>query len=292
MVIVVPAAAAPPGILVYQWVDPGGTVRALSANSSVNVEVGERGLGFASVDLAEDKLPFFSGSIVRHAAVQPRMIEVPLLLRASSGASLEGLLDTVTGWFATATEQALTPGYLRVTRQDGTIRQVACYYVSGLEGDLSSERAGEIWQSVVIELKAPDPAGTDTEATTITYLPADLPSTVVMNGGQVEAYPVWTIQGPLTSVVLANLSTEESLTIVNTLAEGDSLTIDTRPAALRLTGSVVDGTGDSQFSKITAGFALWWLQAGANAISITLAGTGGTTEVELSYLQRYRGLLR
>lgn len=302
MAILVPAASTP-GTLVYEWVDPTGVVRALSGNASVNVEVGERGLGLPGLELVDEKLPNSAGSALRHANTQPRDVELPLLLEASSSSALEQLLDSVYDWFATADETTRTPGYLRVTRTDGTQRQVACYYTGdGLVGDLSSERAGATWQSVVINLRAPDPTTTDIEETVEVYGSADVGSELsVINPGTMDAYPVWTITGPASAITVRNTTTGKAFALTAsgglTLTAGDQVIVDTRPSGQRTTLQVVDQDGNGLFSKLEPtvdgnSASLWRLVTGQNRFTIDMDDATGDTEIQLSYLPRYRGLLR
>lgn len=290
MRLLVLPSLAPSGTLVYQWVDANGTVRSLSGNGSVNVEVGERGTGLASTQVQADKLPYFSGTVVRHLAVQPITTELPLLLTAASASAQEALRSSVRQWFKTGNEQTRTPGYLRVTRQGGTQRQRAYYYVSGLEGDYATERMGETWESVVVELYAPDSAATDIDYTEETYALADLPAVTLNNAGDLEAYPIWSIVGGFTAVTIANFSTGESFTV--TLTTTDTLIADTRPAATRTQPALYTETdGVNRFGSMTAGFALWKLQPGVNDVSIQITGgSAADTEVTVGWLQRYDDL--
>ena len=298
----IPAEAAA-GTLVYEWIDPTGVARALSGlgTDPVNVEVGERGLGLPGLELAEDKLPVNAGTVVRHANMQPRDIELPLLVQAATSSALEQLMDDLYDWFATADETSRTPGYLRVTRTDGTQRQAAFYYTGGLEGDLSQDRAGATWRSVVVNLHAPDPMTTDIEDTVEVYGSSDVGLDLsVMNGGKVDAFPIWTIVGPASAITIRNTSTGKGFALTAdgglTLAAGDQVAIDTRPSSERTSQQVLGGDANSQFSKLAAtvdgsSAELWALQPGQNHFTITMAGATGDTEIQLSYRQRYRALL-
>lgn len=294
--IVIPAIA-PSGTLVYEWVDPNGVVRALSGNPSVNILTGERGLGAPGVDLSDDKLPFASGTLIRHAAIGARDIELPVLFGPVASASvLESLMDSVYSWFATADEQSRTPGFLRVTRHDGSQRQVACYYVGGLEGDMTSARSGDVWQRAEIRLRAADPWAADLSDTEYTWAAAALPNVTVMNSGQVDAYPIWRFHGPFGSIAATNTTTGRTWNLVVALTLDRELIVDTRPANQRddLTTYVTD-LHTNLYPYFTSTSDLWPLVPGSNSLTITLSGTpatGAETLVILDYLQRYRGLLR
>jgi hypothetical protein len=76
------------------------------------------------------------------------------------------------------------------------------------------------------------------------------------------------------------------------LAAGEWVQIDTRPAGQRPTFVVLQSNGQTQASKLTATSSLWWLVPGENRFSIQVTGATGATLVTLTYRDRYLGLLR
>lgn len=293
MPIVVPQLGIP-GTLVYEWIDPANVTRALSGNATVNVKVGQRGLGLPDVGLNEEKLPYAAGTQVRHASIASRRIDLPILFQAASSSSLEQLMDSVYSWFATASEETRTPGYLRITRADGTQRQIACYYDGGLEGDLAFPRAGDVWQEATVRLLAADPWATDVADTVHTWTAAQLPNQTIINTGQLDAFPIWTITGPVNlGQIFANTTTGLSFQINVAISSGGLSThVDTRPASQRSNLAVYRDDGLALFRYIEPGSVLWTLVPGQNNLAITLAGTSGVTSIELRYRARYRGLHR
>lgn len=298
MPIVIPNTI-PSGTLVYQWIDPQGVTRNISGSGTVNVLAGEQGLGMPGVDLAEDKLPYAPGSYVRHAAIGPRDIALPVLFGpVVSPAALDALMDSVYGWFATADEQSQTPGFLRVTRPDGTQRQIACYYVGGLDGDLTSSRSGDVWQRSEIILRAADPWATDIADTEYAWGEDDLPDVAAMNLGQLDAFPVIEVVGPFGSVTAENTTTGRSWELLVGLLSGRTLIVDARPAYQRpgLAAYTTD-TFTNLFQYFDPASDLWTLAEGANALSFTFTGTGdqaptSETAINMTFRQRYRGLRR
>lgn len=293
--IVTPSLAA--GTLQYSWLDPLGVLRNLSDDANVNVMVGERGLGLPPVDLVDEKGPFFSGTVLRHASIGARVIELPIHITASSGALLETLMDEMYSWFATADEARRTPGYLRVSRQDETERQIACYYSGGFEGALGQDEAGVYWQDVVLQLYAPNPWATDVNDTEYSYDQDDVgDSLIVLNSGQLDAYPVWTINGPASAITITNHTTGKLFALTAnsglTLTSTSVLTIDTRPTTLRTAPSVRDAAGINYFDRLTATSKLWHLLRGTNTIEVEASGVTADTQFALAFLPRYRGLLR
>lgn len=290
MPIIPPVSAS--GILRFEWVDPGGTTRDLTWQTSPRLFVarGATGLGMAEVEFAADKIPYASGSLVRHVNVPPRRIELPIVVREDSIGDLVLTVDDLREWFGTADERVRDPGYLKVTRPDGSVRKIAAYYAGGLEGDMGAGGTG--WTQYVVSLYCPDPWATADEETVLTYTTADLPTFSMINGGELDAYPIWTITGPVAIASAANVTTSKSWTHDAQLAGGETLIVDTRPASIRTTSQVYDGTGANRYADLNPASSLFWLVPGQNNLAAALTGTSGATEVELRYLARYRGLLR
>lgn len=283
------------GVLQFAWVDPGGTVRDLTQQTSPTrfVSKGATGLGGPSVELSADKKPFAPGKLVRHIGTQEGRIELPITILEDSLGDLIAVLDDMRGWFDTGDEASRTPGYLRVTRPDGTVRQLACYYAGGLEGDLST--GGPNGTTVVVSLYAPDPWPTDEDDTVLVYGQADFGSEIIIiNPGQLQAYPIWKITGPFTtSITIQNTVTNKLWQYQFSLGGGGAfVTTDTRPADQRPGLSCTRFDGLNLYPFLSAQSSLWWLAPGENRFQIGTTGTDANTEVELRYLPRYRGLLR
>lgn len=297
--ILPPAAPSPTTDLVFTWVDPAGSVHAISGNASgVNVELGERGLGLPEFSLLEEKLPFAAGTLARQGIIAARTITLPLFLSAATPLDLQTLIDDMYTWFATADETSHTPGYLRIQRRDGTTRQIACYYVGGLEGDLEPTNAGDTWQSVAITLRAPDPWATDTFDSTDSYDSSDfgVPKSII-NAGQLDAYPVWTLVGPMTNIDLVSATQNKSLTLTAdgglTLLLGDTVVIDTRQSPPRETLQIYNlDTGVSHYAKLTVNSEFWLFVSGSNIFTLNISGATVDSRVDVRWLQRYRGVMR
>lgn len=295
MPIYIPAAPATNGLLLWEWVDPGGVVRDLTQATSPGVFVtrGAGGLGAPTSEPVLEKLPTSAGSAVRHIRRGPLEIALPIAVIQSSFALALAVVDDLRGWFDTGGEESRTPGYLRITRpQDDAVRQVACFYTGGLDGDLS-EGAPQ-YAPLVVSLVAPDPTWTATEEDEETYDQDDLGDTLaVINDGDYAAYPIWTIGGPVTAITLNNTTTGKTLALTSLgMLSTDTLTIDTRPSSQRETLPVIDQDGLSFYSRLTVNSALWWLQPGQNNFTITATGATADTSIGLRWLSRYRGVLR
>lgn len=298
MPAVLPSSPPATGLLRYEWLDPTGVLRDLSLATSPTMFVsrGAAGLGMPPVEPVLEKLPFTAGSLLRYTQVQPLEIELPITLLAASMGALMTAQAFLRAWFATGDERTRAPGYLRITRpSDDAVRQVACYYTGGLEGDLSTGSPSNT--TVVVSLVAPDPYWTDTSPSTTTYLQANIGSSLgVLNPGDFDAFPIWTITGPASAITITNATTGKVLSLTANgglaLTGSDTLVIDTRPASARTALPVLLNGTVSRFDRLSSGSALWWLVPGSNTFTVVATGATAGTSIVLSRLPRYRGVLR
>jgi len=296
--ILPPSGASASGLFKWEWLDPGAVLRDLTLATSPNlfVSAGSAGLGSPPVELVLEKLPTQAGGLLRYTQTQPAEIDLPIQAQASTFAALLSTVDSLRDWFDTGSEASSAPGHLRITRpNDDAVRQIPCYYAGGLEGSL--EAGGPTHARLVVSLVAPDPYWTDITPTEVEYASADFGISIgVVNPGDFDAYPVWTFTGPITLPTLTNTTTGKTFGLVTAgglnLAAGDTLTVDTRPSPPRVGVAVLHEDGTSHFDKLSAGSSLWRLVPGANVFTIATSGVTSQTRIALSYLPRYRGVLR
>lgn len=297
-VLIPPGGGVVTGLLKYEWVDTQGIVRDLSHATSPNLFVakGATGLGAPPVEIVADKLPWAAGSIARYVQTKPAEIDLPIYVGASGIGGLIDATDDLRAWFDTGDERRQQYGYLRITRpSDDAVRQIACLYQGGLDGSMAE--GSPSYTVVVVSLLAPDPYWTDITETQAVYTQANIGAALgVVNSGDVDAYPIWTITGPASNIVLTNQTTGKVLSLTAngglTLLAGDTLTIDTRPSSQRTTLPIINQNGASFYNRVNAGGSLWWLNRGANTFTIAASGTSGATTFIVRWLPRYRGVLR
>jgi len=195
---------------------------------------------------------------------------------------------------------APAPGRLVITQPDGEQRYVDCYYIDGLEGD-EPRGAGTTWYRCVPRWVALQPYWQSLDTRTESFTPSaavsfypllpvhlapsqTVDAAFVDNVGDVEAYPVWTIEGPATSVTVAHADIPgSSFTLTRTLAAADTVVIDTEPT---LATAVLNGTTDV-WANLTGDPSLWPLQPGANDLTLTVAGSTADSKVAATYRPRY-----
>lgn len=194
-------------------------------------------------------------------------------------------------------------GRLRVIAPAGDSREIFCRVSSGLGvSEVLGQDSAFYAQRISAQFIAHDPywysvgdtaivySGDVEAATFFPFFPLRLSAAAVFvddnsisNPGDLEAWPVWTIEGPGSNISISNLTTEESLTLSTTLTSGETLTIDTRPGAK----TVIDGTNTSLFANLSATSVLWSLAQGDNHIQVAMDSTSSTSAIRLAFRPRY-----
>lgn len=294
------------GSITATWIDPTGREWALSDTSHELgwfTTSGPAGWGSTPVELVTDPLPR-GGEQVRFIRSKPRRMQWPLYIGGRDHVEYTNRRRAITRAF-TMTTQRMTPGWMRVARPGGEARVIACYFEQGMEGE-----AGQDWLSSrnVIQLYCPDGYWSDIKPVTVerTFAPEQNPfispfititssrvlsgdegdpPTVIDNIGDVEAWPVWTLTGPLTKVTAENNTVGSRFALTYPLAAGQTITITTNPVTVR-------GPGDANFARYVDWFnpdgtELWPLLDGPNEIQFRVDGAGAGTKVQLAFTPRY-----
>lgn len=279
------------------WVDPDGVVTPLRVKFAV------KGRFAPPPRFEEEGAPEQAGMRLRAARHGVREFVLPIHVTAATEAGLRSTLRTLT-W---AMDPTRGNGRIRVTSPLNDQREITCRVAAGLELDeiqgvtsLGLDFLTD--QLATVVFRAHDPywyATTDTTSnypftgTSETFFPffplvlsasEGFADDVITNPGDLEAWPVWRITGPVSDVTVLNVTTGESLTVtVVSLGGAEVLTIDTRPASKTVTKQ----DGSNQFSKLTTTSVMWSLRRGANAIRVELGGAAAGSTVQLSYRPRY-----
>lgn len=280
-----------------QYVDSAGAVLELSDLPGVRA-LGDSGLDMPPVSFIEDAAPGQAGARLRDARIGARDAVLPFYLEAASETALRDLLRSL----AKRMNPQRGDGRLRYIAVNGTTRDLTCRYNGGLEGARVVGQAGPTYRKGALVFRAVDPFWYDTTPTTVTltagsggtflgspFLPIKLGSDVVLgqqsvvNDGDVEAWPVWTVAGPVSSVMFQNLTTGLTIDLPVPLLAGESLVIDTRP----FRKTVRQNNGANLYGSLTATSALWPLREGINNVNIMANGSTVDTYVTLVYSRRY-----
>lgn len=175
-------------------------------------------------------------------------------------------------------------GWLVVVHPDGTERRLRCKFVDdgGHSYPVDPTRKG--WALYGITLVAPQPYWQGAPVVRswkpvdpVEFFQADglhispasrIDTATIDNPGDVEAWLVWTIHGPTTTVAVG--VDGRVVEVPFALAEGESLTIDTHPTAQ----TAIDGTGADRSDELGAVDFAAVEPDDRVALDITLVGTG------------------
>ena len=104
----------------------------------------------------------------------------------------------------------------------------------------------------------------------------------ITNNGDVDAWPVVTVEGPGTDLEVENLTTGLRWHLTGDVAAGSTLTVDTRPGhkSARLDGVNV-------FGRLSDDSVLWPLVPGPNRVSIGFAGGTAVSSVVFAWRNRW-----
>lgn len=288
------------GTMFATWVDPTGVEWPLSDESDERgyfTTFGPAGWGSPVYEVVTDPIPR-GGVRVRYVRAEPARIVWPLYVWGETyGQFMQRYRALRQAFLMTAHRQM--PGTLRVALPDGSAREIECYYEEGWTGE-----AGENWlfANPVLTLLAPDGYWRDAAAQTVlreytgssaSFLsPFPTVSTsqvlgdsTVENLGDVEAWPVWTITGPMDSLTATNTTAGREFILNTSLTAGQQVVITTQQTTVR------GPAGENLIGDLNWPLAyLWPLLPGTNEIVFSVGGGATGTKVEMSYHQRYVGV--
>lgn len=264
------------------WWDPSNTETKLNNESNYMAILGRTGMLFPPQTFVEQQIPLQPGMVLRQVLIGPNDIMIPILITAAS----ESALIVAIRALRTAMNPQRGTGRLRYTAADGTIRDLNCCLSAGFEGIEDDTNRGPSWIVLPLQFHADDPFWYDDSATTVNKTNITMPSFSVTNTGDYEMWPVWTIHGPGTNLVLTDTTTGLALTFTLTLGSSDILTIDTTPGVK----AILLNSVTNEYPALATTSSIFSLPMGSNAITAVMSGTTGTSALTLVYKQRYLGV--
>lgn len=287
------------GRITATWTDPAGVVWQLSDNSPTGpgwfTVPGPSGWNATTYEIVTDPYPR-GGEQVRFVRAKPGRIVWPIYIYGDTHLAYVQRLRQIKKAFTSTVHRRL-PGTLTVTRPDSTARAIDCFYESGFEGEAEQ---GWLFSTDAITLFAPDGYWRDiAPVTTVhSYVPGvdfldpfptvseslALGENEVDNPGDVDAWPTWTITGPMAAIGATNNTTGYAFALNYGLAAGEQITISTFQPAV--TGPA--GQNLSQYLDWPNAY-LWWLAPGPNQITFNVSGGDTGTAVQVEFHPRYEG---
>lgn len=101
----------------------------------------------------------------------------------------------------------------------------------------------------------------------------------VVNPGDVDSWPRWTVTGPGQGFAIVHHDTGRSIEYDATIIPGQQVVIDTRPGYRNIT----DGQGTDLMQHLTSDPEFFPLLGGTNDIELIMPGTGDDTDITLTW---------
>ncbi|MGQ5602947.1 phage tail domain-containing protein [Streptomyces sp. EKS3.2] len=275
---------------------------------AILMQPGATGLDMPPFALFSDDSPNLDGSIYRSARASAREIMIPVYLHGVDRRTVNQLKRKLF--------QSLNPkrGYclLKFTEGSGRTRQLTAYYKGGMEGTESTDSAGFTWAKYGLTFTAMDPwfyqdqsetvrwdfgAGEPLLSTTAAFFPMRVSdgvmggpgeSLVISNPGDIEAWPIWKLYGPIKSFDLTspdgeNVKASPPSDGSDLVPSGRVLTIDTRPGKK----TVKDNLGTNYWAKLDTNPQFWSVEPGDTSASVSVVTGSGKAAVVLTFQPRY-----
>lgn len=290
----------------------GATTYALSGRAPYAF-ISLTGMGNPPVRRIKERGPQQHGATDVGFLLDERMLNLAILITGSTLELVDGYRDDL----ADMLKPSSTAGKLRVTRDDGTVRQIDCHVSTAVDfPNTLQERIGAS-QLVVVQFEAADPIWYDPVRNNIVFTiasgvsepggyPIPLMIPMIYTGGALidatenltyagkwETFPTIYITGPADDPVITNATTGKVLDFTGTnIAALDTYTIDLRYGYK----TVTDAAGVRQNAALTDASNLvdWSLApspdapGGINDIQVYIpSGVTVATKVRVEYYDRY-----
>jgi hypothetical protein len=293
--------------LVIDYIDPDGNTWHLSDRSMSNGYTCSAIAGIEGLPVAMQSIPLLDGTSLPLTYL-PAIGTIGLAIVVSRAANDDQfayytLLDKIVRAFYNRRNEQPAPGTIRITRPDGSARQVAVYTTSGLNTPEVGVNDVTLYS---LALSTLDPYWSDVNDTALHFpqtfnnsgiMPITFPSPgiqfntnldkssfVLTNWGDALCYPNWVITGPGTPTV-KNISVTPNRTWALTQAI---------PAGQQV--QVVTAKGHQSCKNVTTSANLWGqlspndlfpLFPGDNLVTISVAGATSATVVDVGFTNRW-----
>lgn len=233
------------------------------------------------------------GGVFRHSKRGVRDVDLPITVLGTSRSDVQTKLRRLSRLL----QDTSGPTQIKATYSSGETLTLGAHYVGGAESQWGSD-AGLVWNKWVLSFQCPNPywESDTTEEFRVTtgntgrgLLPqlSKLKVTssqvygviTVDNSGDVPAYPVWFIRGPISDVVVSN--GEQSFSFTESVLDGETITVNTA------TGEVTDDLGTNRYSILGPAPKLFRIEPGVSSISVNGVAATQAAEVRLDYSPLY-----
>ena len=229
------------------------------------------------------------GGVFRHSKRGVRDVDLPITVLGTDRNDVQTKLRRLSRLL----QDTSGPTKIKATYSSGESLTLDAHYVGGAESQWGTD-AGLVWNKWVLSFQCPNPywesdALEEFRVTTGNTGRGLLPQLsklkvtssqvygviTVDNSGDVPAYPVWFIRGPISDVVISNGT--QSFSFTETVNDGETITVNTA------TGEVTDDLGTNRYSILGPAPKLFRIDPGVSSISVNGVAATQAAEVRLDY---------
>lgn len=233
------------------------------------------------------------GGVFRHSKRGVREIDMSVTILGTDQANVQTKLRRLSRLL----QDTSGPTKIVATYSGGETLTLEAHYVGGAESQWGSN-AGFVWNRWALSFQCPSPywesdALEEFSVTTGNIGRGLLPqlsklkltssqvfgTITVDNTGDVPAYPIWFIRGPIQDVVINNGT--QSFSFEVPIADGETITINTE------TGQVTDDLGTNRYSDLGPAPKLFRIEPGVSAVTVNGVAATAAAEVRLNFLPLY-----
>jgi hypothetical protein len=233
------------------------------------------------------------GGVFRHSRRGVRNIDLPVTVLGDTRTEVQTRLRRL----AKITQDVRGPMTFKAILPDGDELFLRGHYTGGAETQWGGDTAGQQFCRWVLSFQVPQPywessdrqsflvsgggdRGLLPELTKLQVTSSEALGTVtVTSDADVEVFPLWTIEGPVTDFTADNGT--QSFTITGTIDTGDRIIIDTEKK------TVVDQDGVNRYDRLGPAPKLFSFPPGDSVMDLTGTDTTTDTSVRCEYALRY-----
>ena len=276
----------------FSLIGANSDVIALDGSDGFTLSSGLTGTGIPTTNVRID--PSASdGGIWRNTRKGVRQLDLPVFVTGTTNADVESKLRRL----SRVLQDSAGATTLRADYASGERWSIMGHYTGGAETQFGGE-AGELWARWVLSMQCPEPFWTrdssesyylGTGVTGRSLIPnlAELRISSsqaigemnIENSGDVGAYPIWQVRGPVDSFTMTS-QLGESFSYVGTFSTATTITVNTK------TGTVTDETGANRYSSLAPSPRLFKIPAGNSQLTVTATGADSDTLISMFYQPR------
>lgn len=281
-------------LIEYVNTSAGVTINLNGYNSTYQMTLsylGDIGIGLAPMHHITARGPQQDGDTYIDFRLDPRVIQIPLLVRADlpAGRTQMEMLYRVRNnllRFINVGDE----GYLRISSEDTqitTYRRIPVQVVGGMTFDADSQNPYNL--RTVIQFRAADPLWYDETTVYDYYQSTDFGiNRTYNNTASYKSYPIITIAGPVTDCrfSVTQYGVTKFVQVDGIIGSGATIIINLKDK------TVVDGGGVNRIGRISAdsNFVNLAIEKGSQTHRVTGTATGVSTRVDVEWTPRYIGI--